>query len=206
MSLTILAGLADAAQLSQQDLTTLDTVRQYLQTNGPDLEQDPVVSALITRASAAIERWAGRLFAPRPEVESRTFDYGGSGVLIPPVFDLRGLESILDYADRDVSQQVTLASTDYLLTPAYPQDGVYYGLFLPNAGITTRRMTVTGYWGMTAVPPDVEWACIITVREWLRPVSGFNHPFTSDAPPERPVSIPYAAQDLLAPFRVPTIA
>jgi hypothetical protein len=61
---------------------------------------------------------------------------------------------------------------------------------------------VTGDWGFTSIPDDVEEACILAVKERIvRDVSGFGQAFPEDdGAPVRPVALPLASRVLLAPY------
>jgi uncharacterized phiE125 gp8 family phage protein len=191
--------------LEQRDLTTVDQVRAFLQIRGEDTEQDQIIAALIKRASAVIERYAGREFAPRPDLEARSFTYNGRRVLQLGSFDLRAADSVVDYAGE--SGQRTLAADEYLLEPASSRDGTYQWIKFTRRHHRhhrhARRVTVTGLWGMAAVPPDVEDACIKTVGMWLkRDVSAFSRTFNLDeGRTERPDALPSAVTAILAPYR-----
>lgn len=211
MSLVTLVALADAAQLEQRDLTTVDNVRAFLQIPGQDTEQDQIIAALIKRASAVIEQYAGREFAPRPDLEARTFTYNGRRVLMLGSYDLRAVDTITDYAGE--SSQRALTTDEYLLEPASSRTGTYQWITFPRrsrpwADRYPRRVTVTGLWGMASVPPDVEDACIKTVGNWLkRDVSAFSRTYNLDeGHTERPDAIPAAVTAILAPYRSVPVA
>jgi len=66
------------------DLTTLANVRAFLGKSSTDASQDATISALITRVSTALQRYAGREFAPVSSNISRVFLWEGGPVWFAP--------------------------------------------------------------------------------------------------------------------------
>lgn len=190
------------------DLTTLANVRAMLQKATGDTDQDAVISAEITRASAAITTYAQREFAPPVTAAARKFAYTGGGVLYLGSYDLRTVTLMQIDTDGTAS---TLATTDYKLRPLTPRLGVYTSLLLPNhaaSDLFPREVTITGDWGFAIVPADVEEACLLTVVERIRrDVSAFSGSFPEeDGTSPRPIGIPFAARQILDSYRRPLVA
>jgi hypothetical protein len=193
--------------MAAQDLTTLANVRAFLQKNVSDTAQDPLISSFITRASDAIMHDCDRRFLPAETAAAHTFEYTGGGWLDLSPFDLRSVSQIR--LDTDETSPTTLATTDFRVYPQNAPFGVYTALRLAPYLVTSRArwqyrlVEVTGNWGWTSVPSDVEQACILTVRTWLRrDVSAVEA--VIEAPEDlavgRPMGIPSDAWSLLRPF------
>lgn len=163
------------------DLTTVAAIREYLQKDGADTAQDPVVASLITRASAQITSWCEREFAPATTNETRTYVYGGHGLVDLAPYDVRTVSQIV--LDTDTTSPITLDPTQYRLRPK-PLVGGYHLLQIYGYGEGTygeRELEITGDWGFETIPADVEHACIITVVTWLRrDVQAFSSTFSLD--------------------------
>lgn len=189
------------------DLTTLANVRAFLQKNTADTAQDGIIQQLITRASAAIETYAGREFHPTNNA-TRTFNYlGGSFISLSP-YELRTITEAT--IDTGTSDETDLTATDYWFSPATSPGGTYQALSLPsdstiynNSSNDRRVLSITGDWGFASVPPDVEHACIVTVAIWLRrDVAAFSTTFSIDEQRlERPESLPSAARAIIDTYR-----
>lgn len=185
--------------MAAEDLTTLSAVREFLQKQAVDTEQDDVIASLITRASNLIMRYTEREFAPATTSDTRVFDYEGRGWLDLAPYDLRSVSSI--QIDTDTSSPTTLTSgTDYRLWPRPAVDGTYLALRLDTPGVysewPTRELSITGDWGFASVPSDVAHACIVTVSIWLRrDVAAFAANMNLDeARVERPEVLPSAVK------------
>lgn len=190
------------------DLTTVDSVRQFMQFSAADTEQDAIIAATITRASRAIMRDCQREFKTTvPDGTAREFEYAGNGFLDLSPFDLRTLTTV--EVDSDTDTPTTLGVDQFRLYPFPTPEGVYTALRLDvfwRGAFNrwpVRRVRVTGNWGWDAVPEDVEQACIICCAIWLRrDVSAFSTTFNVDLGAlERPEAVPSAARALLAPYR-----
>lgn len=194
---------------SGSDLTTLAAVRAFMQKPAADTDQDTLIQQAITRASAAIMNDVDREFVPQSTGLARKFSYTGGGYLYFGSYDLRAVT--LAQIDTDLTP-VTLATTDYVLQPLQPREGVYTWMKLPNHAASEwspREVTITGNWGFPSIPADVEEACILTVIDRLkRDVSGYTQSAYSEdaATILRPISIPLAARRLLDPYRRPLVA
>jgi len=204
---------------SGTNLTTRAAVKTFLETT--DSARDSAIDAAISQASEAITRYCSREFTPTAAA-TRTIavDPGRTrGPLGPYIVDLAPYEvrtvttAHLHYGTAD---QATLASADYLLLPQNGTGGTYTDLLLRKsvnvkagdrfADFGSASLRIVGDWGMSAVPTDVSYACVLTVASWLRrdvPAleAGLDDPRM--VLPDQPMGrrIPGAALALLAPFR-----
>lgn len=194
--------------MADVDLCTVAAVREFLQKQETDPDQDDVIGSLITRASTAIIAYCQREFRPKgAEDEDRTFEYHGGGRLELTPYSLRELTSVR--IDVDESNPTTLTASEYRLYPQPAAAGVYTALRLSpylvhsRARWQQRLVEVTGKWGYDTVPSDIEHACVVTAATWLRrDVSAFSTTFQIDeARLERPEAIPVAVLGTLAPHR-----
>lgn len=209
--LTVTSTGVAAATPSGADLTTLAAVRAFLQKKAGDTEQDSIIQSLITRASAAIEAYAGREFHPTTDA-TRTFNYLGGGRLSLAPYDLRSVTAMR--WDTDTSSPTTALTTDYWLDGG-TIGGTYQSVMLPNLrttdtpGVTTRRtVEIRGAWGFNTVPADVAHAAIVTTAIWLRrDVAAFSTTFSIDEQRlERPEALPQAVRGILTPYRLAGVA
>lgn len=185
------------------DLTTLAAVRAHLQLPDVDIDSDAELSALISRASAVIQRWTGREFAPPTSAETRVFTYPGRGRLELAPYEARAVTAVV-LDSQPGGQQITLSTTDYALRPLPARDGVYQWLELaPYRRCRGGQVSVTGDWGWPTVPDDVEHACIVTVATWMRrDVAAYSRVFNLDESRiERPQALPSAVMDMLDLYR-----
>lgn len=102
--------------------------------------------------------------------EARVFEYDGSGVLDLRPYDLRELAAVTLYTDLDVAQQHALTDDEYRLRPAgRARGGTFLKISLPTPRVRESeygfgwQVTVSGLWGMTAVPGSVKLAC----KQWV---------------------------------------
>lgn len=183
-------------------LTTLTAMRQFLQKQGGERTQDDVLQALITAASAEIQRRT-RIIRPAETDVSRPFilPEDSRWLDLNPYF-LRGTPTLVE-RDTDTDSPVELASTDYAVDPLPSDHGVYTHLRLARRSSKRRQVTVTGDWGYLSVPPDVEMWCQVTVNHWLKAeVSAFTRGFDVDAGRfTSPQALPEAVLDGLKDYR-----
>lgn len=188
------------------DLTTLASVRAFMQKPDNDTDQDDLISTLISSASKVIVQWAGRQFAPAETNATHSFIWdGGDRVYFTP-HDLR--TATLAQLDTDLGSPVTLtATTDYGLEPLNAADGVYQGFTINKTVRNTpgarRLLTVTGDWGFASVPADVQHACNVTVKWWIQnDVSAFSSGFDANTDQfTRGEALPQGVQRLLSAYR-----
>lgn len=200
--LVVTYSQAALAAPSGYDLTSVDAVRELLQPEGG--EQDTVIQREITRLSVAIRARYGK-FRPAETGTKRFVVSNGSQLARIPLYPYfcRSVTNVVWAADQTTT--TTLVSTDYQLRPTSPVDGVYRWLRLPAYRTVTGgevTVDVTGDWGFTTVPDDVEEACILAVKERIvRDVSAFSRTFPEDdGAPARPLALPLASRLLLAPY------
>lgn len=198
------------------DLTTLASVRQFMQkgTVSQETGQDPLITALIPRASRAIQRYT-RIIAPA-ETTAHTVLWRGRGLISINPWFLRTVTTL--QMDTDTSSPTTLAASEYSLQPKPAEDGVYTHIRLLGSqpvesnlellDITysqtlQREVTITGDWGYPAVPADVEHWANVTIVEWIRKdVSAYSTAFDANEDRlDRPEELPRAVKAGLRQYR-----
>jgi hypothetical protein len=134
------------------DLTTLSAVRSFLQKS--DTNQDVIISSLITRASAAIQRYCQREFAPTSTGVTRHFEWDGCYPWLDLApYDLRTITTVQINTD---DTPTTVTSSQYRLFPYPNPDGVFTALRLDNLTsigsprFRNSRIGITGDWGFAA--------------------------------------------------------
>ena len=187
------------------DLTDLAACRRFLQKTTVDVNQDMVISEMITHASGLIIRDTERELKPKTDTPTaRVLRYEGGGMLDLAPYDARTVTQVRH--SFDATTWSTLAAEDWRLYPYPAPDGVYTGLELsPLSWSTTssrwrdRLIEVTGTWGWPAVPTEAEMACKVTVAIWLRAnVQAFSSTFSIDEGRlERPEALPSQVQGML---------
>lgn len=186
------------------DLCTLAQVRAFLQKATTDTAEDAVISTMITRASAAIERFTEREFTPTTGV-TRTFEADNLAYLSLAPYDLRSVTSV--QVDTDETA-VTLSASEYRLAPRPNPDGVYTAIRMapltaPTGDWVNRQVQITGDWGFASVPEDVCHATVVTVAEWMRrDVQSFTTVYNLEAGfMERPEALPKAVVGVLSRWK-----
>lgn len=184
-------------------------VKQFLQKQETDTDQDAIIAALCSSASTSIVSHCQREFEPPgagPDEEvARTFEYTGGGILSLAPYDIREITQIR--IDVDQGDPTTLEPEEWRL-PQPQKDGVagYLRLepYLSHSRTrwAQRLVEVTGKWGFLAVPEDVKQAAIVTVAIWLRrDVQTFTNVFNlEEAHIERPEALPKAVVGMLKPY------
>lgn len=201
--------------MASQDLCALADVRAALEIPVSDTSRDSLISTLITAASDAIMDEVEREFAPTTASATRRFKIDTWNVSLSP-YDLRTVSSFVLHPESSSPQTLT-AGTDFNLEPVTSKSGTYtsvqfssYLASLPSSqtafAFGYALCDITGAWGFTSVPTDVNRACVITVASWLRKdVSALVGPEMDlgggIAPAFAPtMEIPHAALSLLAPY------
>lgn len=171
--------------MADQDLTTLASVRAFLELPATDTSRDTLFGTLITQASDVIARHCGREFAPaatatrtlRFDPTARAVANGPARIDLYP-YDLRTITTAhLHYGHAD--QVALTAGTDIVLEPANHVTGGAHTavLIAPGANLTGgatfanfgySELRINGGWGFSAIPEDVEYAANLTVSSWLR--------------------------------------
>lgn len=189
-----------------RDLTTLEEVRELLQTPGSTQVQDPLLRSMITEASVMLTRELGREFIATDN-ETRTIAYYGNGWLNIAPYDLRAITGVVK--DTDGTTPVTLTAGGWQLR-GQTGDRTYRDVNLSD--YTTDRLAsgaqqtveITGDWGFEEVPPDVARGVKITVKTWLREGATFT-PDGDTIRFERVGRIPQDVLDGLQHYRLPTV-
>lgn len=172
--------------MADQDLTTLASLRAFLELPATDTSRDALFATLITQASDVIIRHTGRELAPAAgnatrtvhvHPESREYPHGPYRVDLYP-YDLRSITSAsLHHGHAD---EVTLtAGTDLVLEPAAHVSGGAHSTVLLAPGLNVSgggtfanfgysKLRIVGAWGFSAIPTDVVYAANLTASSWLR--------------------------------------
>lgn len=198
------SGAAASVPLAT-DLCALADVKAYLQKT--DTTFDSILASLISRASAAIERYCSREFADKGTL-TRTFSVDGPLVDLMP-YELRTPTVVT--LDPNGSP-VALTTDQWLALPSSRSSlGTYLQLrtsrytYLGSArsdSFGVGEISITGAWGAAVTPLDVAHACVQTAGLWFRREvaargSGSDLEFGEDL---RPLSLPGSAIRLLAPY------
>lgn len=206
-------------------LTSLESLRRWCLRDGDDTSQDDKLLEYGQAFSDRVTDWCKRQFLPDPLTDDEdpvdhVFAYDGSGRLDFGEYDLRMSDDlvVMLYTDRDVSLQRTLTSDDFRLAPrGGNRQGTYEGIDLiaPRIGPEHQgfgwEVTVTGRWGMAAVPRPVQMAVWICVENAMRNPGGWqsqqygSYTLVADQPLDADVdprgSMPRQAYSLLKPYR-----
>jgi hypothetical protein len=169
--------------VASPELTDVDSVRQYMQKTLNDKLQDEDVETLIYQASEAVQRYTSREFTATNNA-TRSFEWTPTDcydILDLAPYELRAVTSV--NLDADTEAPTTLTGLQYRLRPYPPRDGTFFGLRLSglplpkstsSSGVAvgepyryfTRRLSITGNWGMAQVPPEVQHYTNLTVKNW----------------------------------------
>jgi hypothetical protein len=202
------------------DLASLEDVREQLQLQTIETEQDDVINALITAYSEEISRFCGRQFAPSEDDTTHrlrlrpgsTLD--GLYLLQLAPYDLRTVASV--QLHPETSAPVTLTEgLDFTTEPANPRDGIYTSLeiyplritWTSNAAINFGfvNIDITGDWGFEEVPGPVRQACVLAVtgalRENVQAFGGALQPNSFGEGVNDAVSLTTGVRGLLARYR-----
>ncbi|MGE5589206.1 MAG: head-tail connector protein [Bacillota bacterium] len=169
------------------DLVTLAEAKPLL--GSPDAD-DALVSSLITRASAGVERYTGRQF-----VRAEATDYldGGHASLLLTRRPVSAVASVTD--------QETNAVIDSALYVLYPEEGrvqLRGGVWSEGP----RRWKVVYTPGYAAVPGDVKEATLMLIAAWYnRPDQGLSAERIGDYQRTAEAGMPTSVRELLAPYR-----
>lgn len=158
------------AVIGSTDYTTLAILKASLGIEQADTDDDDALSAAITAASRAIDRYTGTTFYP--VTEARYFDP------ISPIevwVDRFGTTSGLTVqVGVDGTYPTTVDSTDVVAWPYNaPSNGrAYCRLLVPSAqmpcGYLRPTVKVTAQWGFTDLPDDVAEACRLKAAKLYR--------------------------------------
>ncbi|WP_217923782.1 phage head-tail connector protein [Miltoncostaea oceani] len=201
-------------------LTTLARVKAQMEATSTT--SDDLIEKLIPPASAAIERYTRTEFRGPDDPETRDVAFAPwstRGRLELEVGAMREMPTAAVLLDADgLDLQTLTLPAELIALPVGRRPGVDPITTLRFASTVQPSLTgdeivrVTGLWGWPAVPPDVEQACVITVRSWMRSAPaaaagyGFEEGRVIQSTPEGGWMLPMAARQLLAPYRWPVVA
>lgn len=161
--------------LATNALTSLANARLYVKRHVGADANDDLLTLLINGYSDAITRYCERQFKPAETPATKVFGYAGRGYLSLAPYDLRAVTSFV-VGGIDLTDE-TLAVTEYLLEPQSKTPELTYlwvrlkaRTLWPTLG--DFKVTITGNWGMTSVPDDVETACLSAVADGYRNPEG----------------------------------
>lgn len=141
-------------------------------------EDDKILAVLINGASTAVQSEIDRKLKPLETAVAKKFHYEGNGYLSTAPWELRTLTSQpVVYSDLPTSSWWTLSAqtadleSDYRLEPRQRNLlGTYDYLSLPKLTARTftravdNEVTLTGDWGVTTVPGDIQWLILEIIR------------------------------------------
>jgi hypothetical protein len=192
-------------------LTDLASVRQFMQKTASDVAQDPDIEVLIEEVSEGIERFCDREFGPT-DAETRSFEYVqspgfcASDVLNTNPYEFRTVTKVV--YDPEVGGGTEVDPNAFRPWPYPARDGTFFGLrvargaVLPpqpsNDPFPTRRVDVTGDWGMLEVPALIKRYANMAVESALHlrrdAGPGFNEGDLDNEPPGKPDDLPTAVK------------
>lgn len=205
--------------LNTDALTTVALARAFLRDSAADTT---LLETLINGMSRACRLYCRRQFAPTETAAAHLFRYDGGGMLDLSPHDLRTVTSVVvgtDLADVDevaIDLQTSTQQAGYRLEPRQGTvDGTYLRMSLPVYRPLPPhhyQVTVTGDWGMAAVPGDVQLACLMAVSNAYRNPEAFTSRqlgefgIVEGAPQDiAGQALPTGARNLLKPYRRPRI-
>jgi hypothetical protein len=179
------------------DYCTLAEVKALLGTT--EDEDDGLLAALISRASAWIERFTGRRFAGQAETRS----YASGETWLSSLWLDQDLLSVTSLTNTDGDE---IAAAGYVLLPlnGLPKNRIELKSGYSWGSDPEGLISVAGTWGFAAAPPaDItQAACRLTV--WLykqrdAPFGKVGNSLTGEY--ETPVALPKDVEALLKPYR-----
>jgi hypothetical protein len=222
-------------------LVTLDEAREFVQGNPADDRVDSKLIKRIKEFSVATATYTKREWLPITTAATRTFRYPGYGMIRLAPYDLRSATLVKAYTNLPTAQQITLvpgdATTvgDYQLRPiggAIPANTyrwieltsatlqifrpVYGYPYLATAYPGACSISVTGDWGIGAIPEDVKLAVLIAIKDSIEnptqlasrtvgPVTVSEEPDEAGLFPEsRWRALPAESRALLSPYTLDT--
>ena len=201
--------------MAAQDLCSLSDVRAALEIPVADTSRDSLISTLITAASDAIMEETEREFAPVTASATRRFRIENFSMSLAP-YDLRTVTTFTLHPES--SSPITLDTTQYNLEPVTTKTGTYtsvqFSTYLASLPSSTTAFAfgyalcdITGAWGFSSVPTDVNRAAVITVAAWMRKdvsalIAASELDIGGGISPAFPstMEIPNAAKRLLRPY------
>jgi len=165
-----------AIELAANALVSIPQARRFVYRSEDDSSRDDILVDAVNMVSDSIATHCRREFVdttadPGPDV--RTFAIAPGGWVDLSPYDLRELDEVIRYTDREASLQETLSSARYRLHPAgRTPEGTYLHLQLPAPWLAEAepgfgwQCTVEGSWGMDVVPSEVHLAAL----QWIKNV------------------------------------
>lgn len=205
--------------LNSDACTDVATARKWLRDSAAD---QTLVETLINGYSRAARLYCRRQFAPTETAVAHVFRYEGGGILDLSPFEATAVTSVVvgtdlaDDAEVTLDAQTSTQQAEYRLEPRHGTvDGTFLRMSLPIYRPNPPhhyQVTVTGNWGMAAVPADVALAVLIAVAAGYRNPEAFaarqlgEFGITDTVPPDQAgQSLPEAARNLLRPYRRPRV-
>lgn len=196
------------------DMCTLADVAA--QRRDRDGTHSPMLQALITAASAAINEWTDRRITPLdPAPVEQVIDHpvwiAATRELLIPDLAAPPTAAAIEGPDGLTLTTLTVA-TDLVAVPRTRAawEPITRLRWRPNTpGIPAGgAVVVTGRWGFPEIPPTVRQAAVVTVVEWAKTALALTSPspdqFEPGTPPAR--ALPMVARNLLAAYRIPGAA
>ena len=208
--------MSSSVDLSARALLTLQEARRYVFRDEDDASRDELLVDAVNYASSAIWDHCEREFldtTATPGPDTRDFAISFRGLIDLAPYDLRSASAVVLYTDRDVADQVTLAADQYRLLPlGGVKGGTYWRIrtilpLLPEKQFGFGwQASVTGEWGLAAIPETVKLACAQWVENLVKnpgsfasqAMSGFV--VTPDVDPARSAGMPPATRHRLVPW------
>jgi hypothetical protein len=206
------------------DLITLSELKERLNIPAGDTQDDGAYTQAIGSASEAITNYVARDFTAPIETETRTYEYDGSGIL-----DVDDASAVTALSWSQYGQSVPLLAEQWR---AQPYSGpVYTWIELPPRALTGSPemgfrynldriaaerglphyplVNVTGTFGWTRIPEDVQQAVLWTIvafKDSRSPyVSEAIEGYSRSTAGAQPEAIPQRAKELLEPYRRITV-
>src|SRR6266404_4414740 len=177
------------------DLCALADVKNSMEPAITTNARDTIIQTAITAASRRIMSWCDREFAPATGAATRRFPVdvtqnpnGGFVADLAP-YDLRSVSAVSLHPESTAPIALSAGNGDYALEPVPNPDGTFYRFrvspyFSMISSFADKfnyaLLDITGAWGFTSVPEDVNRACVLTVRSWIRQNPGaYAYPDTN---------------------------
>jgi hypothetical protein len=179
-----------AGPLGPHALVTLEEAREYVLESVTDNSQDHKLVRRINAYSEAVWQYTRREWTTTTGA-TRVFQYRGYGMLSLAPYDLRTATAVVAFTDLPTTYQVTLAAGTTTAYPMYelkPAGGTTEGTYRwldprfglqpfpyisemwdgwPPTNVTAWnrefQVSITGDWGIPAVPADVKEAVLIAI-------------------------------------------
>lgn len=163
---------------------TVDALREFLQL--PNTDRDNVLADLLLRVTTKIDNSLGFDFFRHPAVtgtEVRTFD-GDNRSWIHVRQGITSLTNV-ELAYITGGAYSVLAAADWVLRNPLNEGGPYLDLELTQIGAHTRiwaaynALRLTGVFGYTSIPPDIEQATLMWCADLYRLGAGGGSPLSA---------------------------